>query len=132
VSVNSTRAASETSAETETRAEAGAGLRWVGIPIALPPVGGNATFEVGSLALLFCNAGGTPFVVRDECPHVRTSLQGGLIRGTILECPLHGGQLDLRDGRPVAMPIRRAVACYSVRKAGEGYEVGIPDDGAAG
>lgn len=118
----------------EAKSETGdrAGLRWVGIPIALPPAGGNATFEVGSLALLFCNAGGTPFVVRDECPHVRTSLQGGLIRGTILECPLHGGQLDLRDGRPVAMPIRRPVPCYSVRRAGEGYEVGIPDDGTVG
>ena len=112
-------------------AETVGGLRWVGIPIALPPVGGNATFELGSLALLFCNAGGTPFVVRDECPHVRTSLQGGLIRGTILECPLHGGQLDLRDGRPVAMPIRKPVACYPVRKVGEGFEVGIRGDAGA-
>lgn len=104
------------------------GLRWVEIPIPLPEAGRNETFTVGELALLLCNAGGTPFVVRDECPHVKTSMQGGLIRGTILECPLHGGQLDLRDGRPVAMPIRRPVACYPVRNAGGRLEVGLRSD----
>jgi len=110
-----------------TEASAGAdGLAWVEIPIPLPPDGRNATFEVGGLALLLCNSAGTPFVVRDECPHVKTSLQGGIIKGTILECPLHGGQLDLRDGRPVAMPIRRPVACYPVRSAGGGWQVGLP------
>lgn len=102
------------------------GLLWVDIPIALPADGGNETFEVGDLALLLCNAGGTPFVVRDECPHVQTSMQGGLIRGTVLECPLHGGRLDLRDGRPVALPIRRPVTCYPVRGAGSGWQVGLP------
>ncbi|MFO0689091.1 MAG: Rieske 2Fe-2S domain-containing protein [Myxococcota bacterium] len=104
------------------------GLRWVEIPIPLPAEGGNETFVVGERALLLCNAGGKPYVVHDECPHVRTSMQGGLIRGTILECPLHGGQLDLRDGRPVAMPIRRPVACFPVRSAGEGWQVGLPAD----
>ncbi len=102
------------------------GLRWVEIPIPLPADGRNETFEVGELVLLLCNAAGTPYVVRDECPHVKTSLQGGLIKGTILECPLHGGLLDLRDGRPVAMPIRRPVTCYPVRSAGAGWLVGIP------
>lgn len=106
------------------------GLRWVDIPIPLPAAGGNETFAVGALQLLFCNAAGTPFVVHDECPHVKTSLQGGLIRGTVLECPLHGGQLDLRDGRPVAMPIRRPVTCYPVRSAGTGWQVGVPEAAA--
>ena len=101
-------------------------LLWVEIPIPLPAEGGNETFEAGGLALLLCNAAGTPFVVRDECPHVKTSLQGGLIRGTVLECPLHGGQLDLRDGRPIAMPIRRPVTCYPVRDSGTGWQVGLP------
>lgn len=102
------------------------GLRWVDIPIPLPPAGRNRTFEVAGLSLLLCNAEGTPFVVRDECPHVKTSMEGGLIQGTILECPLHGGQLDLRDGRPVAMPIRRPATCYPVRGAGSGWQIGLP------
>jgi nitrite reductase/ring-hydroxylating ferredoxin subunit len=107
-------------------AEPQARLRWVEIPIPLPELGRNEAFVVEGLELLLCNAEGAPYVVRDECPHVQTSMQGGLIKGTILECPLHGGQLDLRDGSPVAMPIRRPATCYPVRAEGTVFEVGLP------
>ena len=103
-------------------------LAWVGVPIGLPPSGQSDSFAIGDLALLLCNAGGTPYVVHDACPHVRTSMKGGLIRGTLLECPLHGGLIDLRDGSPAGMPIRKPGTCYAVRSAeeGGGLEVAIP------
>jgi naphthalene 1,2-dioxygenase system ferredoxin subunit len=53
-------------------------------------------------------------------------MQGGLLKGTILECPLHGGKMDVRDGAPIAMPIRRAGQCFPVRNQGEGLQVGMP------
>ena len=99
---------------------------WIEIPIPLPPEGGTETFAVGDLELLLCNSGGTPYVVKDECPHVQTSLKGAQIQGTIIECPLHGGQMDLRDGSPVAMPIRRPGTCYAVRADGDGWQVELP------
>jgi nitrite reductase/ring-hydroxylating ferredoxin subunit len=102
------------------------GVSWVDIPIALPASGQTDVFAFGELELLFCNAGGTPYVVRDRCPHVKTSMKGGLIRGTILECPLHGGLMDLRDGAPKGMPIRRPGTCYPVRAAGDRWQVGLP------
>lgn len=104
------------------------GLRWVEIPIDLPRPGQTETFVVGDLKLLLCNAGGTPYVVKDECPHVRTSMKGGLIRGTILECPMHGGRMDLRDGAPKGMPIRRPGTCYPVRGRGGAWQVGLPSE----
>ena len=103
-------------------------LRWVEIPIELPPTGQTETFSIGDLDLLLCNAEGTAYVVRDQCPHVRTSMKGGLIRGTILECPLHGGLMDLRDGAPKGMPIRRPGTCYAVRTRDSHLEVGLPID----
>ena len=99
--------------------------RWVKIPIELPEAGKSATFELDGLELLLCNADGVAYVIRDECPHVQTSLQGGAIRGTVIECPLHGGQMDLRDGAPVAMPIRRPGVCFPVRAGTDGFEVGL-------
>jgi nitrite reductase/ring-hydroxylating ferredoxin subunit len=102
-------------------------LRWVEIPIGLPPEGGSETFVVGDLELLLCNAEGKAYVVKDECPHVKASLKGGEIRGTILECPLHGGQMDLRDASAVALPIQQPGVCYRVRAVGEGWQVALPD-----
>ncbi len=104
--------------------------RWITIPIPLPPVGGSESFVLEGVSLLLCNAGGTPYVVKDECPHAQTSLKGGSIRGTIIECPLHGGQMDLRDGSPVAMPIRRPGTCYGVRRDGGSWQVGLPSRSA--
>jgi len=102
-------------------------LTWVPLPIPLPPPGGSRAFELASRRLLLCNAGGTPYVVEDACPHVRVSMQGGAIEGTVFECPHHGGRFDLRDGRPVRMPIRRGVETYAVREAeGGGLEVAVP------
>ena len=103
--------------------------RWVDIPIPLPPSGQTETFGVGGLDLLLCNAEGTPYVVKDECPHVKTSMKGGLMRGTILECPMHGGLMDVRDGSPAGMPIRRPGISYRVRSDGEGWQVELPEPG---
>jgi nitrite reductase/ring-hydroxylating ferredoxin subunit len=97
----------------------------------LPPPGGSSAFALASRKLLLCNAGGTPYVVEDSCPHVRVSMQGGAIEGTVFECPHHGGRFDLRDGRPLRMPIRRGVATFAVRATESGgLEVAIPERAA--
>ncbi|MFK7894972.1 MAG: Rieske 2Fe-2S domain-containing protein [Myxococcota bacterium] len=105
---------------------ADADRRWFEIPIELPEEGANARFVIEETPLLLCYAEGQPFIVRDECPHVRTSMQGGLIKGTVLECPLHGGKMDVRDGSPVAMPIRRPGVCFPVREEAGKLQVGLP------
>lgn len=104
----------------------GEALCWVEIPIPLPALGQTETFSVGGLGLLLCNARGMPYVIKDQCPHVKTSMKGGLIRGTILECPLHGGLMDLRDGSPKGMPIRRPGVCYRVRAQAGRWQVEVP------
>ena len=40
--------------------------------------------------------------------------------------PLHGGLMDVRDGSPQGMPIRRPGTCYAVRTEGETLQVAIP------
>jgi nitrite reductase/ring-hydroxylating ferredoxin subunit len=109
-------------------AQAAPELRWLPIPVPLPPPGGSRSFELVSRKLLLCNAGGAPYVVEDSCPHVRVSMEGGAIEGSVFECPHHGGRFDLRDGRPVRMPIRRGVETYTVREAAcGGLEVAVPE-----
>jgi len=83
-------------------------------------------FEAGGEHLVLCNAGGTPYVVQDRCPHAFAYLSEGRLEGHVLECPLHGGRLDVRDGSPVAAPIRKPVRSFAVRRTGEQLQIEIP------
>jgi len=95
-------------------------VAWHRVPVELPPHGATRPFELRSRKLLLCNAAGTPYVIEDSCPHVRVSMAGAVLDGCVLECPHHGGRLDVRDGRPVRLPIRRGVETYPVRVCAEG------------
>ena len=98
---------------------------WCDVPVALPPPGRMTAFGAAGLRLVLCNAGGTPYVVQDRCPHAFVYLSEGRLDGHVLECPLHGGKLDVRDGTPVAPPIRKPVRTFAVRQQGEHIEVEI-------
>jgi nitrite reductase/ring-hydroxylating ferredoxin subunit len=82
----------------------------------LPP-GGMCALEARGLPILVCNVGGELFAVENRCPHVGIPLTGGRLRGSVLECPLHGGKFDVRTGRSVAAPIRRPARTFPVRIA---------------
>ncbi len=101
--------------------------RWLQIPIALPPEGEIRAFELGGEPLLLCRVEGRPHVLRDACSHGRTPLSGGRLHGHQLECPLHGGRIDVRDGSPARPPIRRPVRVYATRQVGAAIEVALPD-----
>lgn len=83
--------------------------------------------ELCGRPILLCNADGALHAIDDECPHAGIPLAEGRLRGCILECPLHGGKLDVRDGRPAALPIRTPARCYPVRTGASGVEIEIPD-----
>jgi 3-phenylpropionate/trans-cinnamate dioxygenase ferredoxin subunit len=41
------------------------------------------------------------YAVDNRCPHMSGKLSQGKLEGTIVTCPRHGSQFDLRDGRVV-------------------------------
>ena len=67
------------------------------------------------------------YAIEDRCPHAGVALASGRLEGFVLECPLHGGRLDVRDGSPVEAPIRRAAERFAVREGVRGeLEVLVP------
>ena len=96
---------------------------WHAVPVPLPAAGRVIGFELAGTRVLLCNVGGEPYALRDECPHVRVPLSGGRLEGSVLECPLHGGKIDVRDGSPQALPIRRPAQTYPVRASAGGLEI---------
>ena len=99
--------------------------RWETVEVALPPPGGMSACEARGVRLVLCNVGGAPYVLEDRCPHAFATLSDGRLEGAVLECPLHGGKLDVRDGRPVAAPIRKPARTFAVRQSGARLEVEI-------
>ena len=39
------------------------------------------------------------YAVSNRCPHLGGDLSAGSLEGTVITCPRHGSQFDLRDGK---------------------------------
>ena len=81
--------------------------------------------EAHGRRLLVCNAEGRFYALEDRCPHAFIGLSAGRLRGCVLECPQHGGSLDVRDGSPKSLPIRRAATTFPVRPVEGGIEIDL-------
>ncbi len=51
--------------------------------------------------ILLARVGDKYYAADNRCPHMGGKLSRGKIEGTIVTCPRHGSQFDLRDGRVV-------------------------------
>ena len=49
------------------------------------------------------------------CNHGGADLCDGYFDGHVIECPLHQGAFDVRDGRPVAAPATKPMRVLEVR-----------------
>ena len=90
-----------------------------------PGPGELQAVEVGEHRIVLCNAAGELYALEDRCPHADVKLSGGRLEGTVLECPFHGGKLDVRDGSPRRPPIRRPAATFPVRVVDGGFDIEI-------
>jgi len=102
------------------------GLVWKAAPVAPPAEGGLVGFELDGLRMLVCRGEGGLYVLNDRCPHALVRLSEGTLRGCILECPVHGGKIDVRDGFPVSGPIQLRAITHPVREREGTLEVGLP------
>jgi len=75
------------------------------------------------LHVLVCNAEGRFYAIENRCPHGMVRLDAAVLSGCILECPVHGGRLDVRDGSPQRHPIRRPAVTYRVEERGDQIEI---------
>ncbi|MDI3335737.1 non-heme iron oxygenase ferredoxin subunit [Defluviimonas aestuarii] len=49
------------------------------------------------------------------CNHGGANLCDGYFDGHVIECPLHQGAFDVRDGRPVSAPATRPMKVFDTR-----------------
>lgn len=55
------------------------------------------------------------YVSAAHCSHNGADLRDGYFDGFIIECPLHQGCFDIRDGAPKGAPVTRPMKVYETR-----------------
>ena len=85
--------------------------------------GGLLPVKIGQRKVLICRVDDAYYAIENLCPHATVTLSRGRLEGCELECPFHGGKLDVRDGAATQAPIRRPVATFRVRQVPGGLEV---------
>lgn len=51
--------------------------------------------------VLLAKIGDSYYAAEDRCPHLGARLSGGKLEGSVVTCPRHGSQFDLKDGRVI-------------------------------
>jgi naphthalene 1,2-dioxygenase ferredoxin component len=59
--------------------------------------------------------GDAVFATDNICTHGQARLCDGFLEGHEIECPLHQGRFDVRDGRPTCEPVTEALRSYPVK-----------------
>jgi nitrite reductase/ring-hydroxylating ferredoxin subunit len=80
-----------------------------------PPPGRSVRVTIGDRTLAIFNLGSGFHAIDAACTHVRGPLDQGRVDGTVVTCPWHGSQFDLRTGEVRKGPAARPVATYPVR-----------------
>jgi naphthalene 1,2-dioxygenase ferredoxin component len=59
--------------------------------------------------------GDAVYATDNLCTHGNARLCDGFLDGYEIECPLHQGKFDVRDGRPTCAPVTDALRHYPVK-----------------
>ena len=105
------------------------GAKWTVVEPADLAEGVPTKGKAGGQTLLLVRTGETVHALQDACAHLGCSLAEGKIVGNAVECPCHGSQFDLVNGRVIHGPavydqpryeVRRTEGKLEVRKASGG------------
>ena len=80
--------------------------------------GCGKVIETGGKKIALFNVDGTFFAVDNTCKHRCGPLGEGALSGSVVTCPWHGWEYDVRTGRKQEDP-SIGVSCYPVRVEGD-------------
>ena len=73
---------------------------------------------VGGRDIAIYTVGDAVLATDNICSHGHARLCDGFLAGHELECPLHQGKFDVRDGRPLCAPATQPLRSYPVKVEG--------------
>ena len=90
------------------------------------PAGEMLRVEIDDEEIVLFHTPDGVFGTDDVCSHhMRIRLSLGFLEGNVIECPFDGGTFDVRTGKPIDGPCRRAVRTHPVQVDGDTILVGL-------
>ncbi|WP_151448681.1 non-heme iron oxygenase ferredoxin subunit [Lacisediminimonas profundi] len=71
--------------------------------------------EAGGKDLALYSVDGQVYATDNLCTHGNARLCDGFLEGFEIECPLHQGKFDIRNGKPLCAPLVDAIRIYPVK-----------------
>jgi len=74
--------------------------------------------EVAGKDVALYSVGGQVYATDNICTHGHARLCDGFLDGFEIECPLHQGKFDIRNGKPLCAPVVEGIRTYPVKIEG--------------
>ena len=74
--------------------------------------------DAGGRDVALYSVAGDIYATDNICSHGHARLCDGFLDGHEIECPLHQGKFDVRDGSPQCAPLTEGVRSYPVKVEG--------------
>ncbi len=85
-------------------------------------IGHAHVVNVGDDQVLLCRVSGTEvYAIENSCSHDEGPLSEGALEGVVIECPRHGAQFDVTDGRALRMPAASPILSFPTRLTSDGW-----------
>jgi nitrite reductase/ring-hydroxylating ferredoxin subunit len=82
------------------------------------PAGSIREVQVGGQAIALANVGGSFYAINNTCLHRGGPLGEGQLDGTVVTCPWHGWEYDVKSGKTLQNP-NAGVGCYATEVRGD-------------
>nr|WP_315594163.1 non-heme iron oxygenase ferredoxin subunit [uncultured Cupriavidus sp.] len=82
------------------------------------PIDDVAAFNVEGKDIALYSVDGEIFATDNICTHGHARLCDGFLDGHEIECPLHQGKFDVRNGAALCAPLTESIRSYPVRIEG--------------
>ncbi len=70
-------------------------------------------YEVNQQRIIIANVEQHYYAFDEMCSHEDSPLWRGALKGTCVECPLHGSRFDLKTGNPLEDPATLPIKVYT-------------------
>lgn len=77
--------------------------------------GDGIVVEVENREVAVFRCGRNYYATDNYCTHAKATLVDGYLDGVIIECPLHQGRFDIRNGKVVCSPPTKPLTTYPTR-----------------